>query len=75
MFETLVLSISFVFFCILQLLHLDVSKTDRDVAYGMHVGNGQQLRRRLGWRGPTAGALARSLCEQRLDASARIGGR
>jgi len=32
-FQTYVLSVSSVFFCILQVLHLDVLKVDRNVAY------------------------------------------
>ena len=52
MFQTHVSSVSSVFFCMLQLLHLDVSKIDRGVAHGMRVGSSQR-------RGPTTGALAR----------------
>jgi hypothetical protein len=32
-FQTYVSSVSSVFFCMLQVLHLDVSKVDRDVAH------------------------------------------
>jgi hypothetical protein len=38
-FQTLVSSVSSVFFCMLQLLHLDISKVDWFVAHGMRVGS------------------------------------
>jgi hypothetical protein len=41
-----VLSVSSVFFCMLQLLLLDVLKVDRDVAHGMRVESGRWHRRR-----------------------------
>ena len=40
-FQTHVSSVLFVFFCMLQVLHLDVSKVDRDVAmvFQLYVPN------------------------------------
>jgi hypothetical protein len=43
-FQTLVSSVSSVFFCMLLLLHLDVLKVDRFVAHGMRVGSSWRRR-------------------------------
>jgi hypothetical protein len=77
-FQTLVLSVSFVFFYILQLLYLDVSKVDRvlhmgctweaaggmdDVRGGMdNVGGGAGLLLVHSLASPTRYALVCSLC-------------
>jgi hypothetical protein len=43
-FQTLVSSVLFVFFYMLQLLYLNVSKVDRFVAHGMRVGSDWRCR-------------------------------
>jgi hypothetical protein len=75
-FQMHVSNISFVFFCMLQVLHLDISKVDQVL---MRVGSRRgherslhavwqrgrhpgQRERRSRRRGPVAWALARSLC-------------
>jgi hypothetical protein len=45
-FQTLLSSVSSVFFYMLQLLYLDVSKVDHGVAHGMHMESGWQHGRR-----------------------------
>jgi hypothetical protein len=55
MFQRHVSSVSFVFFCMLQVLYLNVLKLDRDVAHGMCVEIG-----RLRERSPTRVLAARA---------------
>jgi len=54
-----------VFFCTLQLLHLDVFKSRSGVVHGMHVGSGWRRGRRSGGVGHVRGGagplLVRSL--------------
>ena len=64
-FQTFVSSVSSMFFCTLQLLHLEVSKVDRVLYMGSAWeadGSADDVRaawQRSGRRGPTVGALAR----------------
>jgi hypothetical protein len=64
-FQIHVSSVSSVFFCILQLLHMDVSKLDRVLHKGCAweaAGGMGDIRDDTcdvgGWRGPAVGALA-----------------
>ena len=62
MFQTHVSSVSSVFFCMLQVLHLNVSKVDRGVVHEMRVGSGrgcEQSPRTVWRRGLAAGAGTR----------------
>jgi hypothetical protein len=65
MFQTHILSVSSVFFCTLQVLHLDVSKVNQYYiwdACGKREGAPRAVWRcegRPGWHGPATGALAR----------------
>ena len=58
-FQMLASNVLSVFFCILQLLNLYVSKVHQGVAHGMRVGSGWRRGRRLGRCEPAARALAR----------------
>ena len=85
-FQTHVSSVSSVFFCMLQVLHLNVSKVDRGVVHEMRVGRerGCEQSPRAVWRRGLAagagtrkfdavGALARSLRGHRRTLASWIG--
>ena len=84
-FQTHVSSVSSVFFCMLQVLHLNVSKVDRGVVHEMRVGRerGCEQSPRAVWRRglvagagtrkfDAVGALARSLHGHRPTLAPRI---
>ena len=75
----LVSSVLYVFFCMLQLLHLDVLKVDRVMHMGFawevtsgagDVRGGTDLLLVQSLASPKRQALARSVCGHRVDASA-----